>query len=253
VKGFLGRKSRERAPRKDKHVFCHVNSKKSTLELQLIRRSAACADSVWSNMGAFLRAGRSINQLLSDVDHFLIEEGCDRQGYAYEGSFLIVNRFDMPLSGWDDGKPMKNGDAFNLEISPRYQGYFTQLTSLVSIGPVKPQIRRAYEAVLKARAAALPYVRAGVESKVASDTMVASLAEDGYEPSNTNIGHLMGFLLEEPRVGAMPFTFKAGMALVVHPIIKSPLFKMLMRGDTYLVTEGEPERLTHFSTDILEA
>ena len=34
MKGFLGRKSRERAPRKDKHAFFHVNSKKSTLELQ---------------------------------------------------------------------------------------------------------------------------------------------------------------------------------------------------------------------------
>lgn len=225
---------------------------KSAAEHQYIRQSAACADHVWSTMRDFLRPGRTINQLLSDIDHFLVEEGCDRTGYAYEGSFLMALPFKLPLCGWNDRLPMQAGDVLNLEVSPRYQGYFTQLTSPVSIGPVKPDIRRAYEAVLKSRAAALPHVRAGVQSKVASDAMLASLAEDGYEPCNPNIGHLMGFTLEELRVGQMPFTFKAGMALVLHPIIKSAHFKMLMRGDTYLVTEGEPERLTHYSTDILE-
>jgi hypothetical protein len=62
----------------------------------------------------------------------------------------------------------------------------------------------------------------------------------------------MGFTLEEMRMGAGPFTFKAGMSIVFHPIIKSPQFRMLMRGDTYLLAEAGLERLTHYSTDILE-
>jgi Xaa-Pro aminopeptidase len=79
--------------------------------------------------------------------------------------------------------------------------------------------------------------------------MLDSLKADGYGSRDGNIGHLLGLDITEPRVGSEPFVLQPGMTLVAHPMLCSQDVQMLLSGETYLVTEGDPERLNATSFD----
>ncbi|UIX29320.1 M24 family metallopeptidase [Streptomyces sp. GQFP] len=222
---------------------------KSKEELEILRTSAQLADEVWEKAAEFVRVGRSPRQILGDIQHYLVSHGCDAPLDAYYGS-LVVILFPTPLLNWYRmSEPLAEGDIFSLEISPRIQGYYSQLTGAISIGQADPEIQRSHDSIVKARRASLEYVRAGVDARTAAKAMTESLAADGYSSTDGNIGHLLGLDITEPRVGTEPFRFEPGMTLVAHPMLRSDHVDMMLSGETYLVTEGEPERLQATSLD----
>jgi Xaa-Pro aminopeptidase len=226
---------------------------KSAEELEILRTSAQLADEVWQNAADFVRVGRSPREILGDIQHFLVSRGCDAPLDAFYGS-LVVILFPNPLLDWFRmSEPLKRGDCFSLEISPRISGYYSQLTGVISLGPADPEMRRYHDSIVKARRASLEHLHAGTDATVAAKAMLDSLASDGYGSTDGNIGHLLGLDITEPRVGGEPFRFEPGMTLVAHPMLRSDRVAMMLSGETYLVTEGEPERLQKTSLDgILE-
>jgi Xaa-Pro aminopeptidase len=222
---------------------------KSKEELEILRSSAKLADEVWQNADEFVRVGRSPREILGEIQHYLVSRGCDAPLDAYYGS-LIVILFPTPLLDWyRTSEPLREGDCFSLEISPRIAGYYSQLTGLISIGEADPEIQRSHDSIVKARRASLEHVRAGVDATAGAKALTDSLAADGYGSTDGNVGHLLGLDITEPRVGSEPFRFEPGMTLVAHPMLRSDHVDMLLSGETYLVTEGEPERLTATSLD----
>lgn len=222
---------------------------KSKEELEILRTSAQLADEVWGNAADLIRVGRSPRQIMGDIQHYLVSHGCDAPLDAYYGS-LVVILFPNPLLNWYRiSEPLKPGDCFSLEISPRIEGYYSQLTGVVSIGPVDPEIQRGHDSIVRARRASLEHVRAGLDATTAAKAMCDSLAADGYGSTDGNIGHLLGLDITEPRVGGESFLFQPGMTLVAHPMLQSDDVYMLLSGETYLVTEGDPERLQATSLD----
>ncbi|MEV8546904.1 M24 family metallopeptidase [Streptomyces sp. NPDC051572] len=244
--GQTGSKIETHSVLHDLQALRYVKSKE---ELEILRTSAQLADEVWDNAADFVGPGRSPRQILGDIQHFLVSHGCDAPLDAYYGS-LIVILFPNPLLDWYRmSEPLKQGDCFSLEISPRIQGYYSQLTGAMSIGAPDPEIQRSHDSIVRARRASLEHVRAGVDATTAAKAMCDSLAADGYGSTDGNIGHLLGLDITEPRVGNESFRFQPGMTLVAHPMLRSDRVDMLLSGETYLVTEGEPERLQATSLD----
>ncbi|MFJ8019400.1 M24 family metallopeptidase [Streptomyces sp. NPDC096311] len=224
-------------------------------ELDIIRRSVAIADEIFARAAEFVQVGRPVAKVVTDVHRFALDHGADPARDAYQGSLNLIFRHKPGgVNGYaEDTRPLEKGDTFTLEISPRVHGYFSQLTVPVSIGPAGPEMRRLFDVTARAREAGLAEVRPGSNSARAAQAMLDVIAEEGFEPVNTDIGHLLGIELTEPRLGLNNvIEFEAGMTLVFHPSIRSDAASLFMRGDTYVVTDSEPQRLNSSPVEFLE-
>lgn len=226
---------------------------KSEAELAILRESAKLADEVWENVADFVGVGRSPRQIVGDIQHYLVSHGCDVPIAAYHGSLVVILMPNPPLDWFSLSEPLRPGDYFSLEVSPRIEGYYSQLTGIVSIGGADPELRRGNDAIVEARRASLEHIRAGENATTSARAMLDVLRGHGYTSSDGNVGHLLGLDITEPRVGKDSFVFEEGMTLVAHPMLRSDHAQMLLSGETYRVGTGAPHRLnTTWFDSVLE-
>ena len=222
--------------------------RKSAYEIGVIRQSCAIADAVWDEIPGIFRLGRHNYEIMADVDHLVRLAGA-------EGGFHLL----LPLPFL--GRPIRalanperiGADArFLLEISPRYQGYYSQLTIPVTSRPDDQEALRAYEDVVEAKRSFQPRMRPGADLSQIARSIDAFLTERGHSMSSLSLGHFCGMALEEPRHDpSAPFILETGMTLIFHPVLGDAGFKSLMRADTYLITESGAENLNRFKGGML--
>ncbi|MFJ8019395.1 M24 family metallopeptidase [Streptomyces sp. NPDC096311] len=228
---------------------------KSDEELDFVHRSVAIADEIFARADELIQPGRSVGKAVGDVHRLAIELGADPARATYQGSLnLIFDHNQSGVNGYvEEERILQPGDTFTLELTPRVHGYFSQLTVPVSIGPVSPEMQRLFDVTERARQAGLAEVRPGSDSARSAQAMLDVIAAEGFEPLNTDIGHLLGLELTEPRLGLKNvLEFEPGMVLVFHPMIRSNAASLFMRGDTYLITDDGPQRLNSSPVEFLE-
>ena len=139
-----------------------------------------------------------------------------------------------------------------LEISPRYRGYYSQLTLPVTTHPDDGATISAYEDVVAAKRAAQPLMRPGADLSDVARFVADFLAERGRKMTSYSLGHFCGMALEEPRHDpSAPFELEADMTLIFHPVLADPALHSLMRADTYRITSTGAERLNSYDGGVL--
>jgi Xaa-Pro aminopeptidase len=220
---------------------------KSREELVMLERSAKLADSVWGRAVEFVREGRPEHEVLADADYQLRTAGCD-------GSFNLILHTSRAVAA--DRQPsdrrLRAGDSFMLEISPRFCGYYTQLTNIVSIGPASEELVGAFDAANAARAHAAKIIRPGVDAREVVREIAEFLADRGVSPAGPSFGHMVGLEIEEPRVGAAPYEFVEDSVFVLHPVMSTANHSPIVRGDTYRVGRDGAFALNELAETITE-
>ncbi len=222
--------------------------RKSANELALIRQSCAIADTVWERVAEIFRVGRRNYEIVADIDHLVRLQGA-------EGGFHLV--LPLPFLGRamiSLGNPDRiEADArYLVEISPRYRGYYAQVTIPVSTWRHDEAAIRAYDDVIASKRMAEPLMRPGADLSQIASTISDFLAERGRAMSSLSLGHFCGLALEEPRHDPKaPFILEEGMTLIFHPVLADPEYHGLMRADTYVITPTGAERLTHHDGGLL--
>ena len=222
--------------------------RKSAKELALIRRSCAIADKVWEQVPDIIRVGRRNFEIVADIDHLVRWEGA-------EGGFHLV--LPLPFLGRamvSLGNPDRiEADArYLVEISPRYRGYYAQVTIPVSTRPADNAVLRAYDDLIASKRMAEPLMTPGADLSQIASTVSDFLAERGRTMSSLSLGHFCGLALEEPRHDPRaPFILEEGMTLIFHPVLADPAYHGLMRADTYVITAAGAERLTRYGGGLL--
>jgi Xaa-Pro aminopeptidase len=222
--------------------------RKSAHELDLIRRSCAIADDVWERVPEIFRVGRHNYEIIADVDHLVRLAGA-------EGGFHLV--LPLPFLGRNMlslGNPDRiEPDArYLLEISPRYRGYYSQLTIPVSTRRDDNAALQAYEDVTASKRMAEHMMRPGADLSQIAVTISEFLKERGRTMSSLSLGHFCGMALEEPRHDpTKPFILEEGMTMIFHPVLADPHLHGLMRAETYLITGSGAETLNRYAGGML--
>lgn len=219
---------------------------KSDEEIENIRNACRISDEIWAAMSDIVRVGRREYEVLADLEHRVMATGCEQ---AFNMCFSLP-MFSKPVDSKPSAQIVEAGDTYIIEVSPRFAGYYGQQTGLVSLGPLEPEMRQAYEAINRARDMGIAEMRPGNDLTAVVEAIDKQLTADGYELASPLIGHFVGLELEEPRAGASSLTLEAGMVFICHPFLNG--WPALMRADTYLVTEDGAERLTTQPMDPLE-
>ena len=222
--------------------------RKSEYELSLIRRSCTIADAVWAQVSELFRVGRRQYEILADVDHLVRSAGA-------EGGFnllLPLPFLGRPMLSLANPEVVRADARYLLEISPRYRGYYAQLTLPVTSHADDAAARGALDDVVAAKLAAQPRMRPGADLSEVARFVSAFLADRGRSLTSLSLGHLCGLALEEPRHDPdAPLILEEGMTLIFHPVLADPELNALMRADTYLITPTGAERLTLYDGGLL--
>ncbi len=134
-------------------------------------------------------------------------------------------------------------------------GYASDMTRMVHVGPATPKYKRAYRAVLEAQLAAVDAVRPGVTTNSVDRAARGTLKRHGLEREFVHsTGHGLGLEIHElPRIGRKDKTkLEAGMAITIEPGVYIEGWGGIRIEDTVLVTTGGCEILTPTTKELRE-
>ena len=134
-------------------------------------------------------------------------------------------------------------------------GYASDMTRMVHVGPATPKYKRAYRAVLEAQLAAIDAVRPGVTTNSVDRAARDTLKRHGLEREFLHsTGHGLGLEIhEQPRIGRRDKTrLEAGMAITIEPGVYIEGWGGIRIEDTVLVTPAGCEILTPTTKELRE-
>ena len=154
------------------------------------------------------------------------------------------------------GAPFEAGAATNIELGGCHHRYHAALARTLCLGAPPARLRTLASATAEGLHAALEAARPGAACEEVEAAWRRVIARAGYE-KRSRIGYSIG-LNYPPDWGEQSASLRAGDTTVLAPDMCFPLrLGMWMEGwgfelsETFRVTEGAPELLTHFPQELL--
>ena len=230
---------------------------KDAFEVATLREAAARLDTVMPRVVASVRAGEDERRIAAVIETAMREAGYERPAF----DTIVASGPHSAMPHYRAGtRVLASGDLVVLDFGGVLDGYCCDLTRTVSIGPPSREMRRVYEAVRDAQAAAIAAVKPGIDASVV-DTAARDLLRDRglAEAFGHGTGHGLGLdVHEEPRVGKpradlAPVILAPNMVFTIEPGAYLPGSGGVRIEDDVLVTERGCELLTHVGRDELLA
>jgi len=210
---------------------------KDAEEVARIRRALALAEEACARLLPRIGPGRSERELALELEVTMRELGAD--GPAFD---LIV------AAGANASRPharpgsrrLERGDLVILDFGAVWEGYHSDTTRTLVVGPPAPRQREVYEVVLAAQEAALSAVRPGATGEEVDRAARTVIEEAGYgERFLHGTGHGVGLEIHEaPRLSpGREDRLEAGMVVTVEPGVYLPGWGGVRLEDLVLVTE----------------
>jgi Xaa-Pro aminopeptidase len=229
-----------------------LRSRPSQEEMEVFRKAAKLADEGFQAALKTIRPGVNEFEVSAEIEH-AARAGGGEEHFTLIGSgkFSLGDDHTLPLPYSPSPRRIEKGDSVVMEITPRFEGYWTQLVRTVNVGRPNRDLEKIHSACLEAIKKGLGQVKPGRKVRDIVSAMEEPVKKAGYL-LRPPIGHLCGVDLLEARVSQQNETIlDPGMAIIIHPtLFTSDSKRSFFWGETYLVTPEGFERL-HQSTDQL--
>jgi Xaa-Pro aminopeptidase len=219
-------------------IFKEARLAKSAEEIACCRKSAKLADDIYRHLKSIIRPGLSDYEIFALMSRMIHEGGCE-----YLSN--LINCADTNALYAPIGNVLSKDGRLSVEITPAYEGYFTQLRADIPVSVYREPERKLLQAWEKAHAAALAQLKPGTRACDVYRAAADAAERAGYAPSG-RAGHGIGLDVDE-FVSLDPndqTVLEPGMMLVVHIQLRDKDDHRLMNGGTYLVTQDGPEALS---------
>ena len=221
-------------------------------ELATIGRAAAITDEAYERLAVEQFSGRSERDLAWQMNEIFHELGADDLAFPT----IVAAGANGARPHADPGdRAIDKGDAVVVDAGAAVGGYCSDCTRTFAVGPLRDELKRAYDVCLAAQVAAVEAVRAG-ESGVAVDKVArAAIDEAGFGGNfGHGLGHGVGLAVHEaPRLAQTSSdTLTAGNVVTVEPGIYLEGVGGVRIEDLVVVTGDGPEVLSSFTKEIVE-
>jgi Xaa-Pro aminopeptidase len=224
---------------------------KSAAEIELIRRSVVTNSRALEAALGRVKPSWTENRLAAQIDFEMRRLGAE--GNAFESIVAAGNRSALPHA-----RPTEERLGANrlllMDIGAMQEGYASDMTRVVHLGPPGVKAKRLYKAVLEAQLAAIDAVREGVYAGAVDRAARMVLKKSGLDRSFVHsTGHGLGLEIHEgPRIGARERTrLQAGMVITIEPGAYLEDFGGVRIEDTVAVTSSGCEILTPTSKELV--
>lgn len=224
---------------------------KDAQEIRQLRRAAEIADAAFEHILSVLRPGRTERDIAWEMESFM--RGLGATGAGFELIVASGARAAMP-HGVASDKVLEWGDLVTLDFGALYEGYRSDITRTVVLGPSTERQRDIYQTVLEAERAAIAAVRPGTTGQAVNDAALAYGRAHGYDNVCGNgLGHGIGLdIHEDPFLSpTCELVLKQGMIFTIEPGIYVTGWGGVRIEDDVLVTDHGCEILTKSPKDEL--
>jgi Xaa-Pro aminopeptidase len=223
-------------------------------EVAALRRACAVGDAALAGLLAAggLRPGRSEREVALDLEDRMRALGA--AGPAFD-TILAAGAHSAVPHHRPTTAVLEPGDLVKLDFGALVDGYHSDMTRTVVLGPAAGWQRELHALVAQAQAAGRAALAPGTEVSAvdAAARGVVERAGRGEEFVH-GLGHGVGLQIHEAPALSSTGTgvLAAGMALTVEPGVYVPGRGGVRIEDTLVVRDGAPELLTHTARELLE-
>ncbi len=238
------------------HVFDQTVEKirqvKEAAEVERIAAAAELADRTMAHVFGILGPGSVERDISLEIEVFIRKNGAEAVAFP-----------PIVASGPNSSKPhaittdraMERGDLVTIDIGARLDGYCSDLTRTVVLGPASTRQREVYSAVYDANIAAIEGVRAGLRG-VEIDAIARDLLVDrGFGAYfQHGLGHGVGLEVHEmPSVSTRyRESIPAGAVVTIEPGVYIPEFGGVRIEDLLVVEESGSTVLSKSPKELTE-
>lgn len=228
---------------------------KDRSEQDALRRAARGLDGVAEAAFAVVRPGVAEWEVAGVIEGALRSAGFEKPAF----DTIVASGPNGALPHYRAGdRILASGDLVVLDFGGVMDGYCSDITRTVAVGPPDAEARRVYGAVLRAQQAAIAAVAPGRLAHEVDGMARRSLEGDGLgEAFGHGTGHGLGLEVHEaPRVGrpvegVASATLAPGMVITVEPGAYLPGWGGVRIEDDVLVTDTGHEVLTAVPRELL--
>jgi len=228
-----------------KELF-EIRTHKSLEEADVHRQ---CAKIALEGYKAFVKAavpGAYEHEVVAEAIGAMQKYGCDDFFMLIaSGKFSAKENHMTTLhnAGGLDRK-LEEGDSVSMEITPYFNGCWTQLVRTLSVGKPNADVDEFAGVTARAIAAAVKIIKPGVPIASLVTEMRKVIEGEGYKLAMP-CGHICGADLNEERLSEDNMReLLPGMCVIIHPtVLNDNLKSSIYWGETYLVTETGVEPL----------
>ena len=225
---------------------------KTERELRVIRETGKIADVGFKAFLKYARVGIREYELLAEMEYAMRSAGAD-------DIFNLVSSgsHNQAMHAPSDRR-LAPGDIVIGEITPAREGQFIQLCRTVVLGEPAPVLKEKYAILLEGLKRSMAEIRSGNPASLLSKAMNRVIGEAGYSkycypPFMRARGH--GFGVGSIAPGPViddntQVDLKRHQVVIAHPNQYFPETGYLACGETVLVTDTGPERLSETETKL---
>lgn len=217
-----------------------IRGEKSPEEAEAQRFGGAVADAGYQALCREIRPGMYENEAVAIAERAMQRLGAEEFfTLISSGRFSAENNAMTTLHNTASiNRRIEKGDSVGLEITPRFNGYWTQIVRTVSVGEPNADLDAFRAVTVGAIEAAAAILRPGVTVGEAVRAMRAHVEAEGYV-WGMPCGHIAAVDLNEERLTEdNPRPLAPGMLVILHPTVLKPgLTSGIYWGESYLVTD----------------
>ncbi len=219
---------------------------KSPQEIERIRKSTQIIDQTVVELAQTLRLGMTRLELIREAKYRMIRNGADGVDHvtvAFGGA--------NPEVALDEA--LEANQIVTLDLGAVYEGYVSDNRRLAYTGAVPETLKELHAKLCGIVAGMGNALRPGKTFADLNTYAYELYAQAGVDPMFLHVGHSIGLQVDEHWILADdPTPVEKGMVLNIE--LYSPSDEGVMIGDeeTFVVTGGEPEKLSTLPVDIIE-
>jgi Xaa-Pro aminopeptidase len=223
--------------------------KKDAEETDAMERAAGLAAEAFEEVLPLIRPGAVERDIALALEFAMKRRGAEEKSF----DFIVASgeRGALP-HGVATDKEIRAGELVTIDFGARWQGYHSDETVTLAVGPVKGPLREVYDIVLEAHDQAMARIRPGVSLRDIDRTARDHIARHGYgDYFGHSLGHGVGLEVHEyPPVSVRSEEeAEEGMVFTVEPGIYIPGVGGVRIEDMVQVTGDGCRRLTRLSKD----
>lgn len=172
-----------------------LRRKKTEGEVEAIKKAQKLTDETFTYILPKIKEGVSEKELALDMEFYMRSRGAE----AVSFDFIVVGGENSSLPhGIPTDRRFKKGDFITMDFGALVDGYHSDMTRTVALGPISDEQKKVYDTVLKAQQSAIDMMRAGVPCKEADKTARDIINKAGYEGRfGHGLGHSVGVEIHE--------------------------------------------------------
>lgn len=224
---------------------------KAPREAEAIRQAAALADEGFAHLLEFVRPGITEADVSLELEFYLRRKGSE--GIAFPIIAASGENGAMPHAA-PGCRVLKRGDFVTFDFGCIVDGYASDMTRTLSLGPPSDTLKEIYQVTLTAQQAALDGLKPGITGAEADKLARDVIASAGYgEYFGHGLGHGVGLHIHEgPTLSPRSVELlEACMTVTVEPGIYLPGIGGVRIEDLVLLTAFGYENFTHSSKELI--